>query len=166
MNKFITTITILFLIFNFAVSKTIEEENIVIIVNKESAIKNISSKILKIIYLGKKKNYEDISKITNQPNTSVVRATFRSIILDMTLIEEKKYWTNFLISGKGSFTIPVLSNKEMILQFVENNKEALAYIKENDADAKRVKIIKLDEKKPEDKDYPLKYKKKKQQDLY
>ncbi len=159
---------LIFFIILFISAKICAAEKIAVVVNKKNNLNSITSKNLKNFFLGKVKCWSDgkICKTANHQNISKLRFSFRKIILKMTMIEEKKYWTDFLISGKGSHNIPEFSDSATIIKFVENNIEAIGYIKESELDKSKVKVLKIDDIDISDKDYKLLITEQKQAELY
>jgi phosphate transport system substrate-binding protein len=141
---------ILFLLFSFH-----EKNNgyIAVIVNRNNPVNNLTLEELRKIYLG---------KITEFPNGERVilgefssgKKKFYEVLLGMSPHKVKKHWISVVFSG-GNASPPVeLKNLKEVKEFVSKYPGAICFINVKKVD-KDLKVLRIDGKKPGDRDYPL-----------
>lgn len=114
---------------------------IVVVVNPENPISNLSMDDLKAIYSGKITSYENGTKIV-LTQTKGHSAEFYETVLRKSLNNVMKYWINLVFSGV-SVTPPLeCRSEEEAIRTVFNNIGAIGFI-ENSMIDERVKAITL-----------------------
>lgn len=121
-NKFlIIVLTIMITNYSFA-------SNIIVIVNKNSPIKNVSKEDLKQIFLGER------NKINNHTVTHIIEKAdpdqknkFHMKITGKNYIQLNTHWARMIFTGSAKRPIEVFSDNQAELE-VSKNTNAIAYI--------------------------------------
>jgi len=112
-----------------------------IIVNLQNPTHKISVRDVQEIYMGRKHVFADNS-FAYPIDYSVLRNDFYKKIANRPIEQINAYWARLMFSGRNSPPI-ILSNAPKIIQQVIDNKNAIAYIDEEDVDENAVRIILL-----------------------
>ena len=105
---------------------------IAVIVNKNNTIDSLSQSDIKRIFLKKRKVWHkgnisgSIITVVNQPYTRYITGQFTEKVLEMNINSVKKYWTDQRYKG-GELHPEVKHNTQSVINFVEKNKQAVAY---------------------------------------
>ena len=100
-----------------------------VIVNNANAQSSISKKELAMVFLKKRKRWEDgtvIAPIDQQAKASV-RATFSEEIFRKKVSAIRSYWQSAMFSGMASAPDEKKSDQDVI-NYVKNNKGAIGYV--------------------------------------
>ncbi len=118
---------ILLLLALFALANIVQAD-VLFITNKNVGEKNISSKDIKQIFLGKKKKWPDNTKIhfviSNEEN---LHGAFVKTFIKRSPKQFKAYWKNMVFSGKGKPPKSFKTTEELI-EYVANTEGAIGYI--------------------------------------
>jgi len=117
--------------------------DILIVVNQESSIYNISERELIDLYMGRRfefSNGETVLKL-DQGKDSDTKRLFYQLLIGKTLSEVTAYWARLLFTGRS--TPPYgLGDDASIVNMVMGNKSALGYVNEElDIDVSKVKVV-------------------------
>lgn len=107
--------------------------DIVVIVNKDCLIKELTKKQVIDIYMGRTAHFPNGDKAMpiDQQQDSVTRKLFYHHLVDKTVSEINAYWARLLFSGRA--TPPRSSeNSQALINIVKNNKAAIGYVELND----------------------------------
>ena len=119
--------------------------SVVVIVNLENEIDDISSVELKRIYLGKINywdNKEIILKATLKTGSSL-QEFWLSSVLEVTIREYQQIWLKNIFTGKADPPESFATVKKLI-EFVRENPEAIGFVSEADSLPVLVKTITVD----------------------
>lgn len=118
----------------------------IIIVNRDNPVVNISSAQLKQIYNGNLKLWDNGKKIVpvDLSETNPVAINFAKTILGVDIETKRKAWINKLFAGEGT---PPRQEKDeaSIVSFVASEPGAIGYVKKESANSS-VKVITVDGK--------------------
>ena len=132
------------------------EQALAIIVNQSNPVENFSFEELRKIFLGERSHWPNGRRITlvmldpSQPEHKVV-------LRDIYGMSEKDFNNHFI---QGVFTGAVfvspktLANSADVRKFIFNVPGAIGYVRSSDVDSS-VKVLRVDGRLPEDKDYRL-----------
>jgi ABC-type phosphate transport system substrate-binding protein len=116
----------LFFIFFFSIS--LNANSLIVIVSKDSNIKNISKKELSKIFLSKTKRLPNGEKSIVLEHTSKTnQSEFYKLVCNKNEKQLKKYWTKMIFTGRGQPPKKIKS-LEKLIELVQNNKYAISYI--------------------------------------
>ena len=121
-------------------STVVHAAEIAVIVNKNNG-NEVSREMVEKIYKGELTQWPGGSAVVplDQTDNSSERAAFTSQLLGKTVAAMKALWSIKLFSGKG--TPPkVLPSDEEVRNAVANNKNAIGYVKESNANG-NVKVV-------------------------
>lgn len=118
----------------------------IIIVNKDNPVVNISSAQLKQIYNGNLKLWDNGKKIVpvDLSETNPLTINFTKTILGVEMETRRKFWIEKLFAGAG---IPPRQEKDeaSVVSFVASEPGAIGYVKKESAN-NSVKVITVDRK--------------------
>ncbi|WP_241823970.1 hypothetical protein [Enterovibrio norvegicus] len=104
---------------------------LVVVVNQENPLANLSSRQLIDLYMGRSSHYPDGMMVltTDLPDSSPEREAFYRQLVGKSAAQINAYWARLLFAGKSEppYTI---SSTENAADYVKNNKNAIAYINE------------------------------------
>ncbi len=103
-----------------------------VIVNKSNTVSSISQKELAMVFLKKRKSWEDgtgITPIDQNPNAKV-RESFSMEVFKKKVAAIRSYWQKAMFSGMTAGPEEKDSDSEVI-EYVKNNKGAIGYISAN-----------------------------------
>jgi len=114
-----------------------------IIVHPSNSNSNLSTNVIKKIFLAKKDTFPNGAKATpvDQPESSGIRPEFYQAVANKSEAQMKSYWSRMIFSGKG---VPpdVLDDDAAVKNWVSANKGGIGYIDNSQVDA-TVKVILL-----------------------
>ncbi len=101
----------------------------VVIVNKDNPLAAISKAEIEMIYLGKKKHFEDglPAVPVDLPADSPLRREFFTHVLGKAEESYRLYWLRMIFSGKGQPPLTVGGEDEAV-RFVSRNKGGIAFV--------------------------------------
>ncbi len=116
-----------------------------VIVNKSNAVSSISQKELAMVFLKKRKSWEDGTTITpvDQNPSAKVRESFSIEVFKKKVAAIRSYWQKAMFSGMTAGPEEKDSDSEVI-EYVKNNKGAIGYISAN-TPLNGVKVISIGE---------------------
>jgi hypothetical protein len=132
------------------------EQNLAIVVNRSNPVENLSMAELRKIFLGERGHWPNGRRITlvmmepGQPERKLV-------LHDICQMDEKAFNNHFmrgLFTGEVFVSPKTLATPEGVRKFIFNVPGAIGYLRATDIDAS-VKIIRIDERLPNDKGYKL-----------
>jgi ABC-type phosphate transport system substrate-binding protein len=138
----------------FFCSANISLAQIVIAVNKNNPVNDISMSELKQIYLGKKTTFPDGKNIVLGEYADLKEA-FYDILLGWSVVKVRKHWLGLIFSGTSSSAPKEFKRFGELKDFISQNEDAIAFIDLADID-KKVKLVTIDGKNPGSKNYPFK----------
>ncbi len=128
MKKFIFFIIV---ILTIATTDTLAQ-TFKVIVNKSNEVSSISQKELAMVFLKKRKRWDNgtnITPIDQKPNAKV-RETFSIEVFEKKVATIRSYWQKAMFSGMAS--APDEKDSDMdVIEYVKNNKGAIGYISAN-----------------------------------
>ncbi len=128
---------------------------IVVIVNKDNSVSNLSKTQLLNIYLGKDivwKNQSRIYPVTPKTNQSVTK-TFFEKGLSKSVGRVKRIWVKLSLSGKTS-PPKILNSPAKIVEYISENEGAIGFIPLENLDG-RVKAVNINSYAYNEKEYFL-----------
>jgi ABC-type phosphate transport system substrate-binding protein len=132
------------------------DQAVAIVVNQSNSVDNFSFEELRRIFLGEKSHWPNGRRITivmmdpSQPER-------KAILRDVYAMSEKDLNSHFIqgvFTGSVLVSPKTLSTSAEVKKFVFNVPGAIAYVRASEVDAS-VKVIRIDGRMPEDKDYKL-----------
>ena len=135
---------------------TATEESLAIIVNHSNPVENLPTEELRKIFLGERSHWPNGRRITlvmmepGQPE----RKTMLRDICRMSESEFSRHFLHGLFTGEVFVSPKTLATPTGMRKFVFNVPGAIGYLRASDLDGS-VKVVRLDERLPEDKDYKL-----------
>lgn len=101
----------------------------VVIVNKDNPLTSISRTEIEMIYLGKKKLFEDglPAVPVDLPADSLLRREFFANVLGKAEESYRLYWVRMIFSGKGQPPV-MLNSEDEAVRFVSGNKGGIAFV--------------------------------------
>jgi ABC-type phosphate transport system substrate-binding protein len=132
------------------------ERNLAIVVNVNNPVENLSTPELRRIFLGSRGHWPNGRRITlvmlepGWPERTVVL----SAIYQMNETEFNNHFLHGLFTGEVFVSPKTLATPEGVRKFIFNVPGAIGYLRESDVD-KSVKVIRIDERLPDDKGYKL-----------
>lgn len=112
---------------------------LVIIVNPESGVSEMSRREVVNIYMGRFQALP--SGITAFPvDLEPSKAEFYEALVERTLAQINSYWARLVFSGKASPPRPVPTAAD-VLDVVANNRGAIGYLERSDVDTQGVRIV-------------------------
>lgn len=133
-----------------------KDESLAIIVNQSNPVENVSTEELRKIFLGERSHWPNGRRITlvmmesGQPE----RKTILRDICHMSENEFSRHFLHGLFTGEVFVSPKTLATPVGVRKFVFNVPGAIGYVRASDVD-RSVKIVRLDERLPEDKEYRL-----------
>lgn len=128
---------------------------IVIVVNKNNTIRNLSNDELKKIYLGKVTIFPSGNKIILLEHAPVKKMFYKHVF-NMKVDKVKKHWFSVVFSGKSATPPKELKDLDEVKKIVNTNDGAICFVELSTFDSSKMKIITIDNKKPGDAQYRLK----------
>lgn len=112
---------------------------IVVIVNPDSGIKHMTREDVVNVYMGR---YQALpsGNAAFPLDLGPLRADFYTQLVDKSPPEINSYWARLVFSGRAS-PPRRLPNAAAVLEAVADNKGAIGYLKRENADSKRVRIV-------------------------
>lgn len=134
MNRLITFIICL-MWFNYASAE------IVVIVNNDNPTEQLSRSEVIDLYMGRNTSFPDNSPAAplDQAIRSEIRFQFYEQLVGKNVAEVNAYWARLLFTGRATPPRPMESS-DKILQFVQDNKNAIAYLDSMNVNTK-VKVV-------------------------
>ncbi len=119
----------LFVVVVFCTISGVSAQSYKIIVNKTNAVETISQKELAMVFLKKKKKWENGTLISpiDQQASAQVRGSFSKQVFKKNVAAIRSYWQRAIFSGMDAGPIEKESDKDVI-EYVKNNKGAIGYI--------------------------------------
>lgn len=114
---------------------------IVVIVNKENTVTELSKREIIDLYMGRNLYFPDgkLALRLDHPPTSEEREQFYQSLVKKTVAQVNAYWAKLLFTGRA--TPPMLmGNSDQVLDTIRNNRNAIGYIDEADLD-QSVKVV-------------------------
>ncbi len=113
----------------------------VVIVNKDNPLATISKAEIEMIYLGKKKQFQNGSPAipVDLPAESHLRREFFTNVLDKSEESYRLYWVRMIFSGKGQPPLTLSAENEAV-KFVSQNKAGIAFV-DSDGILPGVKVV-------------------------
>jgi ABC-type phosphate transport system substrate-binding protein len=133
------------------------KESLVIIVNRENPIENISMSDLRTIFLGERSHWPNGRRITlvmMEPGQSE-RDTLVRDVCRMSESDLRRRYLQGLLTGEVLVSPKTLATPIGVRKFVFNVPGAVGYLRPEDVDDS-VKVIRIDGHLPGDPEYPLK----------
>lgn len=136
--------------------QTASEQNLAIVINLSNPIENLSMAELRKIFLGERSHWPNGRRITlvmmepGQPE----RAAVLSLICQMNESDFNNHFLHGLFTGEVFVSPKTLATPVGVRKFIFNVPGAIGYLRATDVDAS-VKIIRIDQRIPEDKGYRL-----------
>jgi|ERR1700674_867639 len=131
-------------------------ENLAIIVNRANAIDNLSTAELRRIFLGARGHWPSGRRITivmMEPGQPERAAVLRQVC-QMSENEFSNHFLHGLFTGEVLVSPKTLASPEGVRKFIFNVPGAIGYLRTSDVDSS-VKIVRIDERFPNEKAYPL-----------
>jgi len=132
------------------------EQNLAIVVNLSNPTVNLSMAELRKIFLGERSHWPNGRRITlvmidpGRPE----RAAVLSLIYQMSENDFNNHFLHGLFTGEVFASPKTLATPVGVRKFIFNVPGAIGYVRATDVDAS-VKVIRIDERLPEDKGYRL-----------
>jgi ABC-type phosphate transport system substrate-binding protein len=132
------------------------EQSLAIIVNQSNPVDNVSFPELRTIFLGERSHWPNGRRITlvmleaGQPERKVMLRT----IYRMTESDFSRHFLQGLFTGEVFVSPKTLASPVGVRKFVFNVPGAIGYVRASDVDS-TVKVIRVDGRLPEEKDYAL-----------
>lgn len=100
-----------------------------VIVNNANETESISKKELSMVFLKKKKQWDNGVTITPVEHTvrAELRAIFSKDVFNKSVDAMRSYWQRAIFSGLGTAPVEKATDKE-IVEFVKNNTGAIGYV--------------------------------------
>jgi ABC-type phosphate transport system substrate-binding protein len=136
--------------------RTAAEGNLAILVNLSNSVDNLSMAELRRIFLGERGHWSNGRRITIvmlEPGWPE-RAAVLSAVCQMTETEFNNHFLHGLFTGEVFVSPKTLASPEGVRKFIFNVPGAIGYLRASDVD-KTVKVIRIDERLPDDKGYKL-----------
>jgi ABC-type phosphate transport system substrate-binding protein len=151
----ITIAILIMILFRFS-SGAAYPEDIAIIVNNQNQTEELSFKDLVKIFKREKQYWKDGKKIylVMQEAGSSEKEIVLKEIYRMNDEELKKFWLAKMFRGEISSFPKTLGSNEAVKRFVSQGSNAIGFIGSSLTD-KSVKVLRIDGKLPDDKDYRL-----------
>lgn len=133
------------------------ERNLAIVVNVNNPVENLSTPELRRIFLGERGHWPNngrrITLVMLEPGRPE-RAAVLSTIYQMNETDYDNHFLHGLFTGEVFVSPKTLSTPEGVRKFIFNVPGAIGYLRESDVD-KSVKVVRIDERLPNDKGYKL-----------
>jgi ABC-type phosphate transport system substrate-binding protein len=132
------------------------EQSLAIIVNQSNPVDNVSFQELRTIFLGERSHWPNGRRITlvmleaGQPERKAMLRT----IYRMTENDFSRHFLQGLFTGEVFVSPKTLASPVGVRKFVFNVPGAIGYVRATDVDS-TVKVIRVDGRLPEDKEYTL-----------
>jgi ABC-type phosphate transport system substrate-binding protein len=132
------------------------EQNLAIVVNLSNPTENLSMAELRKIFLGERSHWPNGRRITlvmiepGRPERTAVL----SLIYQMSENDFNNHFLHGLFTGEVFTSPKTLATPVGVRKFIFNVPGAIGYVRATDVDAS-VKVIRIDERLPEDKGYRL-----------
>jgi ABC-type phosphate transport system substrate-binding protein len=132
------------------------ERNLAIVVNLNNPVENLSTPELRRIFLGERGHWPNpygrrITLVMLEPGWPE-RAAVLSVIYQMSETEFNNHFLHGLFTGDVFVSPKTLASPEGVRKFIFNVPGAIGYLRQSDVD-KTVKVIRIDERLPDDKGY-------------
>ena len=114
---------------------------IVVIVNKDNPIVELSKREIIDLYMGRNLYFSDgkLALRLDQPPTSAEREQFYQQLVKKSVAQVNAYWAKLLFTGRASPPM-LMDNADQLLDTVRNNRSAIGYIDEAKLD-ETVKVV-------------------------
>jgi ABC-type phosphate transport system substrate-binding protein len=132
------------------------EQNLAIVVNRSNPTENLSMAELRKIFLGERSHWPNGRRITLvmiEPGQLERDAVLR-LIYQMSENDFNNHFLRGLFTGEVFVSPKTLATPVGVRKFIFNVPGAIGYLRATDVDA-TVKVIRIDERLPEDKGYGL-----------
>jgi ABC-type phosphate transport system substrate-binding protein len=132
------------------------EQNLAIVVHHSNPTENLSMAELRKIFLGERRHWPNGRRITlvmmepGQPE----RAAVLGLIYQMSENDFNNHFLHGLFTGEVFVSPKTLATPLGVRKFIFNVPGAIGYVRASDVD-ESVKVIRIDERLPEDKGYKL-----------
>ncbi|MBD3315269.1 MAG: hypothetical protein GF344_05745 [Chitinivibrionales bacterium] len=135
-----------------------EPENIVVVVNKSNPVSNISVRNLRRIYLCTKKKWKDGTSIllTAHQEGNPINDRFYNRVIGFDRKRLDGYYSSERMKGRIIAKPIALKGEEFIQDYISRKAGAVGFVEHTAVDTSRVRVIKVNNALPGDKDYPLK----------
>ncbi|WP_027358375.1 hypothetical protein [Desulforegula conservatrix] len=138
---FIIILSIFLLFLNAQVSAVLAAE-LIIVANRNIKQNEISKDEIKFIYLGRKKKWDDDSRITFVVlRSKLYQEEFMTNFLGKTPEQFDHYWKQNVFTGNGQTPITFENIKDLV-DFIANRDGSVGYVPE-DANIGNLKILKI-----------------------
>ena len=118
--------------------------DVVIIANKNVQETSLSPDVLQEIFLGKRVQWKDNSKISFVLiKNEELHEVFLKTYIKKSSSQFKSYWKNMVFTGQGSTPTSFETPKE-IIDYVSNTPGAVGYIESGDAKGTNIKTISIE----------------------
>ena len=134
----------------------LQTEPLAIVVNRSNTVDDLSMAELHKIFLGERTRWPNGRRITlvmRQPGEPE-RATVLSTVCQMSETEFNNHFLHGLFTGEVFVTPKTLATAEGVRKFIFNVPGAIGYLRASEVD-NTVKVIRIDERFPDDKGYTL-----------
>lgn len=114
---------------------------IVVIVNKENPVTELSKREIIDLYMGRNLYFSDgkLALRLDHPPTSEEREQFYQKLVKKSVAQVNAYWAKLLFTGRASPPM-LMDNGDLLLDTVRNNRNAIGYIDDANLD-ETVKVV-------------------------
>lgn len=133
---------------------TVSYAQIIVVVNYENPIEDISLLELKQMYLGEIISFSNGERVVLAEHADL-KEMFCETILDLSLLQFKKHWMRLIFSGNNSTAPTAFENLKKLKNYIIDNKGAIAFVNLTDVD-KHLKILTINGNKVGSDAYPFK----------
>lgn len=113
-------------------------DEVLVITNKASEIKDVSRRTLRQIYMDLLTTHEQTP--INLPKRNHFRTIFNTKVIGLTESRISSYWAQQKFSGRGEPPMEVSTEKEL-LEYIEKNKNHIGYISDQTAVPSNVRVL-------------------------
>ena len=132
------------------------EQNLAIIVNTSNPVDNLSMSELRHVFLGERRHWPNGRRITlvmMEPGEPERKALIREVC-QMTETDFSQHFLHSLFTGEVFVSPKTLASPVGVRKFIFNVPGAIGYVRATDVDSS-VKVIRVDGRLPDDKEYSL-----------
>lgn len=132
------------------------DDSIAIVVNQENTVDNLTMKDLRTVFLGERSHWANGRRITlvmMEPGQPERKAILRDIYR-MSETDFNRHFLQGLFTGEVFVSPKTLATSIGVRKFIFNVPGAIGYVRSGDVDS-TVKVIRIDGRLPDDKDYEL-----------
>lgn len=116
-------------------------DSFVVIVSKDSTLKEITKQELSKIFLAKTKQLPNGERaITVELGESYFKEYFYNKICGKSLKQLKRYWATMIFTGRGH-PPKKMKNTQETIEFVKNSPNAISYLPKDEVREKGIKVV-------------------------